>query len=93
MQLFDCQYIVPDNKGMQIISEIKINVNLFSQFPSYLVYALGNTDCTGSAYLNTAAAQLDELQGITPGLYTAIALKWDNHSFCINSVTVRISKP
>ena len=27
----------------------------------------------GSAYLNTAAAQLDELQGITPGLYTAYA--------------------
>ena len=49
MQLFDCQYIVPDNKGMQIISEIKINVNLFSQFPSFLVYAFGNTDCTGGA--------------------------------------------
>lgn len=34
---------------MQIISEIKKNVNLFSQFPSFLVYALGNTDCTGGA--------------------------------------------
>ena len=34
---------------MQIISEIKKNVNLFSQFPSFLVYALGYADCTGGA--------------------------------------------